>query len=115
MTPIKLIGGKTYTLSGYPSSVSINSIKFYANLGDTTTVSTVNTSTFTVPTNATYVIFQFSGTGFTSATNTLMANANIMLEKGSKANSYTPFGTTPIELCKIGNYQDYFYKDSGKW
>ena len=21
----------------------------------------------------------------------------------------------PIELCKIGNYQDYFYKDSGKW
>ena len=37
------------------------------------------------------------------------------LEKGSKANSYTPYGTTPIELCKIGNYQDYFYKDSGKW
>lgn len=38
-----------------------------------------------------------------------------MLEKGSKANSYTPHGTTPIELCKIGNYQDYFYKDSDKW
>ena len=38
-----------------------------------------------------------------------------MLEKGSKANSYTPYGTTPIELCKIGTYQDYFYKDSGKW
>ena len=32
-----------------------------------------------------------------------------------KANNYTPYGTTPIELCKIGNYQDYFYKDSGKW
>jgi hypothetical protein len=37
------------------------------------------------------------------------------LEKGSKANTYTPYGTTPIELCKIGNYQDYFYKDSDKW
>ena len=37
------------------------------------------------------------------------------LEKGSKANSYTPYGTTPIELCKIGNYQDYFYKSGSKW
>lgn len=33
----------------------------------------------------------------------------------SKVLSFTPYGTTPIELCKIGNYQDYFYKDSGKW
>ena len=37
------------------------------------------------------------------------------LEKGSKANSYTPYGTTPIELCKIGDYQDYFYKSGSKW
>ena len=37
------------------------------------------------------------------------------LEKGSKQNNFTPYGTTPIEPCKIGNYQDYFYKDSGKW
>ena len=35
--------------------------------------------------------------------------SQIMLEKGSKANSYTPYGTTPIELCKIGNYQDYLF------
>ena len=39
----------------------------------------------------------------------------VQIEVGSKANSYTPYGTTPIELCKIGNYQDYIYKDSGKW
>ena len=39
----------------------------------------------------------------------------IQLEEGSKANSYTPYGTTPIELNKIGTYQDYIYKDSGKW
>jgi hypothetical protein len=37
------------------------------------------------------------------------------LEKGSKANRYTTFGTTPIELCKIGDYQDYFYKSNNKW
>ena len=38
-----------------------------------------------------------------------------MLQTGTKANTYTPYGTTPIELCKIGTYQDYFYKSSGKW
>lgn len=37
------------------------------------------------------------------------------LEKGSKANAYTPYGTDPIELCKIGDYQDYFYKSGSKW
>ena len=42
-------------------------------------------------------------------------NEECQLEKGPKANSYTPYGTTPIELCKIGNYKDYFYKDSDKW
>jgi len=36
------------------------------------------------------------------------------IENGSKLNSYTPYGTTPIELNKIGNYQDYIYK-TDKW
>ena len=40
---------------------------------------------------------------------------SIQIEYGTNANAYTPYGTTPIELCKIGTYQDYFYKDSGKW
>lgn len=38
----------------------------------------------------------------------------LQLEKGSKANSFTPYGTTPIELCKIGNYQDVIKKSTGK-
>lgn len=37
------------------------------------------------------------------------------LEESSKANTYTPYGTTPIELNKIGTYQDYFYKENDKW
>lgn len=37
------------------------------------------------------------------------------IEKGSHANHYTPYGTTPIELNKIGTYQDYIYKNGGKW
>lgn len=39
----------------------------------------------------------------------------VQLEKGSKVNGYTPYGTTPIELCKIGDNQDYIYKDNNKW
>ena len=33
----------------------------------------------------------------------------------SMSNQYYPYGVTPIELCKIGDYQDYIYKDSDKW
>lgn len=38
-----------------------------------------------------------------------------MLYLGTKVNAFYPYGTDPIELCKIGNYQDYFYKSGSKW
>ena len=38
---------------------------------------------------------------------------NLQLELGS-ATSYAAY-FTPIELCKIGDYQDYIYKSDGKW
>lgn len=44
-----------------------------------------------------------------------VSEVQFQLEKGSKANAYTPYGTDTIELCKIGNYQDYFYKSGSKW
>ena len=47
--------------------------------------------------------------------NTTNINIKAQIEQGSKANAYTPYGTEPIELCKIGNYQDYFYKSGSKW
>lgn len=37
------------------------------------------------------------------------------LEKGSVANTYTPYGTTPIKLNKIGNYADNFHKVGSTW
>lgn len=37
----------------------------------------------------------------------------IQVEKGSQATTYAPY-KTPIELCKIGNYQDRIFKSSGK-
>ena len=36
------------------------------------------------------------------------------LELGSTATSYAPY-FTPIELCKIGTYQDYIWKDGDTW
>lgn len=38
----------------------------------------------------------------------------IQLERGTTATSYTPY-ITPIELCKIGTYQDYIWNDNGTW
>lgn len=38
----------------------------------------------------------------------------IQIEKGSTATTYAPY-FTPIELCKIGTYQDYIYKDGSDW
>ena len=37
------------------------------------------------------------------------------IERGGKVNTYTPNGTSPIELNWIGNYRDYFYKNGNKW
>ena len=39
---------------------------------------------------------------------------DIQLELGSQATSFAPY-FTPIELCKIGTYQDRIYKEDGKW
>lgn len=48
--------------------------------------------------------------------------SNIQVELGSTATAYTPYSkqTLPIdlgsiELCKIGTYQDYIYKDGDDW
>lgn len=40
---------------------------------------------------------------------------NAQLEEGTTANSYNKFGTPALELCKIGDYQDEIYYDSGEW
>ena len=37
-----------------------------------------------------------------------------MVHKGTQPTTYAPY-KTPIELCKIGNYQDKIYKQNGNW
>lgn len=43
-----------------------------------------------------------------------IGNTKIQIELGSTPTSYAPY-FTPIELCKIGTYQDYIYENEGKW
>jgi len=40
--------------------------------------------------------------------------AKLQIEKGDKFNSYTPYGTIPIELNNNSTYKDYFIKTEGK-
>jgi len=39
----------------------------------------------------------------------------IQLEKGKNQTAFSPHVENPIELCKIGTYQDYIYKSGNKW
>ncbi len=74
---------------------------------------TASTLTLTTGTTAKYLIVQYYRSAESVLTEQQILDS-IQIEKRSKANSYTPYGTTPIELCKIGDYQDEFRKSTGK-
>ena len=112
-----VIAGKTYTLSfknnsSYTANIALRII--YDNTYSTETSANLVangliTYTFTASHSGTVAL---SGKVEKDVTNIF---TQMQLEQGSKANAYTPYGTEPIELCKIGNYQDYFYKSGSKW
>lgn len=68
------------------------------------------TGTFTTLSNCYYITFRCFIADFTSD----YANLKVQLEKGTQATTYSAY-KTPIELCKIGDYQDYLYKQNNKW
>ena len=73
---------------------------------------TTTSITITTPSNANYIVVRFI---YNLSDDYETYAKTIQIEKGSKVNSYSEYGTTPIELCKIGTYQDYIYKDNGSW
>ena len=78
----------------------------HVNLG---TVSSITSKTYSV---ASYdkILLRFGNT----ANGTTLTYSDIQLELGSTATTYAPY-FTPIELCKIGTYQDYIWNDGGTW
>ena len=61
--------------------------------------------------NDKYLYFTFGQTSDTATIQSLVDS--IQIEVGN-ATSYAPY-FTPIELCKIGEYQDYIYKSGDDW
>lgn len=102
----------TYTISriyeNLPSSEDNMRLGLYTQ--NKTWIQRVNSSNkpyvYTTPSNCYFIRLSYQYT---------ITNTNVQVELGSKANTYTPYGTTPIELNKIGNYQDKIYKENGTW
>lgn len=85
---------------------------------DNITTSNTYTKAFTTLENAKYIRITYSK----EVNGTPTPRSNIQLEKGSTATTYEPYQSQTysinlgtMELCKIGSYQDYIYKDNGKW
>ena len=64
--------------------------------------------TLTQNTSITNILFQLS----TGNSNAILNVKDIMISKN--LTGYVPY-FKPIELCKIGDYQDYIFNKSGKW
>ena len=112
---VKVKSNTTYTISGDFSMMANSYIRILdfdsePQVGSTSTKYDFGASpfTFTTDTNTQYIVL-YNSENVDTVVNYLQ------LEEGTKQNSFTPYGTTPIELCKIGDYQDYIYKQNGNW
>ena len=115
----KCLPNTTYTISkkNTTGTIYVNFTNIYPTNGATTGqnnqgASGRDTLTFTTPNNANYI---FIGLFAGSPTDTQKVECieELQLERGSQATSYSEY-FTPIELCKIGNYQDFIRKGTGK-
>ena len=111
---IPVIAGQQYSLVSSYTNENITQIRGVLNKGANDQVSSlVVNGTFTVASGWSYISIEvIANTTFTSS---MLDGVQIMLCKGSATiNDYTPY-KTPIELCKIGDYQDKIYKQNGNW
>lgn len=133
--------GKKITLSTYAKSSSSNKGFMYLRLckqngdvsndygtqGSGVTLDGYLSVTYTIPSNIGeyhYVLVSLYSARNTAVTQgDYVDYTNLQLELSDQATNYEPYqGNTynidlpsGMELCKIGNYQDYIYKDSDKW
>lgn len=87
-------------------------------------MSDITTTTFT--TDSTGLVYVGHRYGFTAGTtgrmDLFLQTAKIQIEQGSTATKYQAYQRATysinlgsLELCKIGDYQDYIYKENDKW
>lgn len=100
----------SYATEPTAGSTSISSSYFW-NAGDG---SATTTHTYTTPVGAKYLGITVMTANTSGTTTADEMYASIQIEKGYTASSYSAY-FEPIELCKIGTYQDRIYKENGKW
>lgn len=113
--------GITYTVSSNSSSLDASAAIFFTSESPTTATTWISRETrtggatsitATAPSGARYIgVYLIWSTNATTISNLI---ATVQLEKGSQATTYAAY-FEPIELCKIGDYQDYIYKSGGDW
>ena len=94
-----------YTATTPAAGVSVSGITNLEKNATSTTITTGST--------AKYLVFRFWHQNNSTETYQ-QALDSIQIEKGSTATSYAAY-FEPIELCKIGDYQDYIWKDGDTW
>lgn len=116
--PIK--GGQTYTVSKTQSArfavaTTVNTPAVDVSVIDYQEQNSATNITIQTSSNVNYLcVFYFNSSYDTTITKQQILDT-IQIELSDKANRYTPYGTTPIEYCKIGTYEDEFEHDGDKW
>ena len=116
-SPFQLIPGKTYKISGFPSSVTLKAIRTY-NKDETRIRQLVGVTSFTLTEEEIYIYLLFGGENFDDSTNTMMANADIQIEEGSTATNYVAHQEQNFvipyqqDMRSIGNERDLFFKNT---
>ena len=112
--------GQTVTLSCSSSGSGVRIGFFYLNSSEAAAGNISYTETTTLPAS----LGDNAGIGivFYTSNNSSATYNDIQLEIGSTATAYEPYQSQsytvdlgPIELCKIGDYQDYIYKSGDDW
>ena len=99
----------TYTLSGGVTNVVVQLIQ-YENGSVSVAASTESSTTFTI--TETIQVYMRININKNKTINNVTVYPQV--EKNDHATPYSAY-KTPIELCKIGTYQDKIYKENNKW
>ena len=115
---IPVVGGETYTVTGMTTPGGTARTCYYDSAKNLIEAVSQQTSPYTItpPSGSAYVRLSIYNTAQIADSNTLQ------IELGSTAHDYEAYSGTDyhldlgtIELCKLGDYQDYIYKDGEDW
>lgn len=124
-TKVVVRPGATYTLSAIPrDSGKVINVAIQGWTSDGTFLSQITGAdwqtlplTFTTPANCYKVTLNgrySDDTVFGTVGESTDAFQNVQLEAGANATEYAQY-FPPVELCRIGDYQDYIYKSGSDW